>query len=92
MRQEAINTMRKREAWAKRQAALGLIDAGDAKKELREARAARGKKVRPTTFNSCPECHSGNVMYRMRANGYVCRRCGHLWPKEEPPAKGKARK
>lgn len=92
MRQEALNIMRKREAWAKAQRAKGLLDAGDAAKDRRKARELRGKKVRPVVYNTCPECRSGNVMYRMRADGYVCRRCGMTWPRMGPISKRKVMK
>jgi len=30
----------------------------------------------------CPNCGSLNVYYRIK-KGYICRRCGHEWKKEE---------
>jgi ribosomal protein L37AE/L43A len=32
----------------------------------------------------CPQCDSLTIIYRVRANDYLCRRCGHSWPKEKP--------
>jgi len=29
----------------------------------------------------CPQCESLTVEFRVRANGYICRRCGHRWLK-----------
>lgn len=29
----------------------------------------------------CPVCGSAQVLYRLRPDSYLCRRCGHQWPR-----------
>lgn len=28
----------------------------------------------------CPSCQSLNIVYRVRGDTYLCRRCGQSWP------------
>lgn len=32
--------------------------------------------------NRCPECTSTQTLFRIKTNEFVCRSCGHIWPKE----------
>ena len=92
MRQEAINTIRKREAWTKKRAAqsrkfIAEYDAGEARD-----RRLIDRVQRDLPMFTCPVCSSRWVQFMKRKKGFYCRHCGHEWPKEEAPAERKARK
>jgi len=38
----------------------------------------------------CPVCCSGSVLYRLKTNSFVCRRCGKIW--NNPKVGGKAKR
>ena len=31
----------------------------------------------------CPKCGSKQILYQVRTNSYLCRRCGELTPKDK---------
>ena len=92
MRQEAINTIRKRELLAKKSGA-------EKKKYLIDWEKSEGHETRiidrvnrQLPMFTCSVCGSKWSQFMKRKNGFYCRHCGHEWPKEEPPAERKARK